>query len=86
VTLDLARVGDGVRLEVRDEGPGLSEEERRHATERFWRGSAHGGGSGLGLSIVDSLAKASGGRLELLAATPQGLAVVVTLPAADGGR
>jgi len=80
VTVAVAREGRTVHLEVRDEGPGLTEEQRRHAPERFWRGSPGGGGTGLGLSIVASLASASGGRLLLGAVEPHGLAARVELP------
>ncbi|WP_370941800.1 sensor histidine kinase [Amycolatopsis sp. cg5] len=78
---------DGVeaRLVVRDDGPGLSTEERAKATERFWRAGRDGAprGTGLGLSIAHHLVLARGGDLELRAAPPSGLAVWVTLPLAE---
>ena len=54
--------GDTVRLHVRDDGPGVP--EALAAFERFTRGdSARGrGGAGLGLAIVDAVARAHGGR------------------------
>jgi signal transduction histidine kinase len=49
----------GVMLSVDDSGVGIPEGERRRVLERFYRGSGHSGmGVGLGLSIVDSIAKA----------------------------
>lgn len=86
VTVHLAPRDDAVELHVVDRGPGLTAQERSHATERFWRGSAHQNvdGSGLGLSIASALAEASGGRLELLAAEPSGLDACLVLPAAGG--
>ncbi|MEW2352353.1 HAMP domain-containing sensor histidine kinase [Spirillospora sp. NPDC029432] len=73
-----------VRVDVADDGPGLSAEERARATQRFWRGPAHQNidGTGLGLAIAHALAEASGGRLELLPAEPRGLCVRLVLPAA----
>lgn len=72
-----------VELHVRDEGPGLSQEERRRAFDRFWRGRS-GEGSGLGLAIVRLLVEADGGEVELLEAPPQGVDAVVRLrPAAS---
>jgi signal transduction histidine kinase len=64
------RRDDGhVELHVVDSGPGLSDAERQHAFDRFWRGNgAPSGGSGLGLAIVAQLASASGGDAELLPA------------------
>lgn len=64
VTLD-----DGhVVLDVCDRGPGLSDEQRELAFDRFWRGPATTGesGSGLGLAIVRQIVVASGGEAELL--------------------
>lgn len=58
--------GGGATIEVIDQGPGMTEEQRAQATARFWRppGAARGG-SGLGLAIVDGLALAGGGDLRL---------------------
>jgi signal transduction histidine kinase len=67
-----------VELHVRDEGPGLSPEERRRAFDRFWRGRS-GEGSGLGLAIVRLLVEADGGEVELLEAPEQGVDAVVRL-------
>ena len=55
---------DGPRIEVRDYGEGISEDDRDRVFDRFYRGRAHQSieGSGLGLAIVESLAKANGGR------------------------
>ena len=55
--------------EVRDEGPGMSEDETAHAFERFFRGRdgrrRHSDGSGLGLAIVRHIAEAHGGSVAL---------------------
>lgn len=59
----------GVWLDVEDSGPGIREEERARVTERFFRGSAATDskqpGSGLGLSVVEALARAEGAKLEI---------------------
>jgi signal transduction histidine kinase len=52
------------RLHVLDRGPGMSDEELRHAFDRFWR-AGPGDGSGLGLPIVRRLVEADGGSIEL---------------------
>jgi signal transduction histidine kinase len=75
-------VGAMVEVHVVDEGPGLSEDERRQAFERFWRGDQRPselGGSGLGLAIVRRLAALDSGRTELRAAASGGVDAVVTL-------
>ncbi len=71
-------VGANVEVHVIDEGPGLSEDDRDRAFDRFWRGEhAAPGGSGLGLSIVRQLAEAAGGWAELRAAPQGGIDAVV---------
>ena len=70
----------GVSIHVVDEGPGLSDDERARAFERFWRGtSTTEGGSGLGLAIVEQLAEAAGGSARLDLAPGGGIDAVVTL-------
>ncbi len=51
------------RLVVTDEGPGLTDEEKARATDRFWRADHGRPGTGLGLAVVASLIEASGGTL-----------------------
>ena len=52
-------------LTVADRGPGLDDDQKSRAVQRFWRGDANVGGTGLGLAIVDALARAAGGTLSL---------------------
>lgn len=69
-----------VELHVTDQGPGLSEEQRHRAFDRFWRGpSAAPGGTGLGLAIVARLAAQCGGTAELRAASDGGVDAVIIL-------
>lgn len=82
VDVSVHREKDGVVVHVVDSGPGMTAEQRAHATERFWRapGAQNLDGSGLGLPIVAVLVEASGGRFDLLPATPRGLAARIWLP------
>lgn len=74
-----AAVGD-VLLHVRDQGPGMSAEQRRLAFNRFWREpGAPKGGSGLGLAIVARLVQASGAHITLDDAPGGGLDAVIAL-------
>ncbi len=68
ITIEVHRVHRHIHVDVIDEGPGLTEEKRTLAFERFWRGTdiENAPGTGLGLSIVRQLAVASGGVAELL--------------------
>lgn len=72
-----------VELHVMDEGPGMTEEQRRRAFDRFWRApDAPKGGTGLGLALVQRLAHASGGEARLGVSPLGGLDAVVRLPSA----
>jgi signal transduction histidine kinase len=80
------RNGDGsVRVDVHDDGPGFSSEALLHATERFWRGD--GGrkrdGTGLGLTIAQTLIAANGGELSLGNDASGGAVVTVAFRAAS---
>jgi len=73
---------DGAVLDVVNSGPVVSSAVASRLTEPFERGGRVGrGGSGLGLSIVRSVAEAHGGRLSLVPRSEGGLSVRVTLPA-----
>lgn len=67
------------RLEVVDNGPGVSADQLTRLGERFWRppGQAQTG-SGLGLSIVKNVAQLHGIRLTFSAVQPQGLRVTLS--------
>ncbi len=70
-------------LTVEDDGPGLPPERRGEVLRRGARLDESAPGSGLGLSIVDDLAKAYGGTVELADAQLGGLVVNLTLPRAE---
>jgi len=75
------RADGAVEIAVADDGPGIAEADRPKATERFFRGDASRAtpGVGLGLSIVDAVAKLHGGALQLLDNHP-GLLAQMVLP------
>jgi len=52
-------------LEVLDDGPGISEANQKRIFDRFFTTARDRGGSGLGLSIVQSLVDVHGGSIEL---------------------
>jgi two-component system sensor histidine kinase TctE len=75
-------------LEVEDNGPGIPEQERARVVERFYRSPASGGtGCGLGLAIVDDIARVHGAKLEIgPGADACGTCVRVRFPAAAVAR
>lgn len=68
-------------ITVRDEGPGMSESERMHAFERFYRGDQRGeiAGTGLGLAIAKRAVERAGGRIVLDSSPGIGTTVTITL-------
>jgi two-component system OmpR family sensor kinase len=88
VTVRAMSEGEDVALEVADRGPGLSPEQMERAFEPFYRSDPSRdrstGGAGLGLAIVEAIAKAHGGTVSV-AATPGGGATFrVLLPRENG--
>ncbi|WP_309117928.1 HAMP domain-containing sensor histidine kinase [Saccharothrix sp.] len=75
--------GEHAVIEVADDGPGLTPDHQDRVFERFYRGDAarsDHGGAGLGLSIVDAVATAHGGRASVTSAPGEGTTFTVTLP------
>ncbi len=79
VTLRAARVGAFVEIHVIDEGPGMTDEQRRDAFAPFWQSPTgrRSGSSGLGLAIAQQLARASQGSLRLDRSARGGIDAVV---------
>jgi C4-dicarboxylate-specific signal transduction histidine kinase len=70
---------EGVRLGVRDSGPGLSSENFQRLFEPFYTTKPEG--MGIGLSICRSIIEAHGGRLWAIPCEPQGTLFQFTIPA-----
>jgi signal transduction histidine kinase len=68
-------------MSVSDNGPGIADSEKSKAVERFYRGDASRGtpGVGLGLSLVQAVAKLHGSALVLSDQKP-GLRVAIGIP------
>jgi signal transduction histidine kinase len=78
--------GAALTIRIRDEGPGVPEEELERVFEPFYRlessRNRDTGGSGLGLSIARDVIQAHGGSLVLRNLPVRGLEAIVTLPRA----
>ena len=80
ISVAAREAGSAIELHVVDHGPGMTEEQRRRAFDRFWRAGRPGTGTGLGLAVVHRLVTADGGTVELEDATGGGLDAVIRLP------
>jgi two-component system, OmpR family, phosphate regulon sensor histidine kinase PhoR len=81
--------GREVSLSVSDDGPGIVRADRRRIFGRFERGTTDAPGTGLGLYLVEEVARAHGGRVDLVTAEGRGSTFALVLPArpeAAGGE
>jgi signal transduction histidine kinase len=77
-------VGDRVRVEVVDNGEGISSEDLPHIFERFYRGeksrSRQLGGTGLGLVIARGIVEAHGGEIGVVSQKGEGATFYILMP------
>lgn len=88
VTLFADRTVAGVRIGVRDTGPGIPAEHLPYVFDRFYRADAartSTGRVGLGLAIVKSIADLHGGTASADSPPGGGATVAITLPVSAGG-
>lgn len=79
IRVSARHLGDGVEIEIADDGPGLPTEAIKHLFQPF-RGGARRGGTGLGLAIAHELIQAHGGALELASTSTEGTTFRMVLP------
>jgi len=85
VTISLTLAADTMRIDVADDGPGISNDDKAAMLEPFVRGDEarnmdEAAGFGLGLSIARAIALAHGGELSLHDRSPRGLVVRMDIP------
>ena len=73
-----------VEIKVRDDGPGIPEEDISHLFERFYRvdksRSKKTGGMGIGLAITKAIVKMHGGEISAENQNGQGAVFTINLP------
>lgn len=81
-----ARTREGeALLWVADDGPGICAEDLPRLFDRFWQASkGDSRGAGLGLSIVQGIVSAHGGRIWVESRSDSGTTFYFTLPTAPG--
>jgi two-component system OmpR family sensor kinase len=85
IEVSLTRSSDGLRIAIRDNGPGLSADDQKKIFERFYRADpsrvrVDGEGSGLGLSIVDAVMSAHGGSVTVESELGKGATFTLFFP------
>jgi two-component system sensor histidine kinase ChvG len=82
IVVTVRRTAEGLVTAVRDHGPGISAENKKLIFRRFFSDRPPGAppGSGLGLSVAETIAQAHGGRIELHSEPGQGAEFRVILP------
>lgn len=80
VDVSIQQTGDAVSIQFRDHGPGIPENELPHVKEKFYKGSSHVRGNGIGLSVCDEMVTRHGGELLISNAEGGGTRVTVILP------
>ena len=82
VRVSVRVLGTNAIIEVHDEGMGMSRAELAHARDRFWRAEAARSreGHGLGLALVDEIARAHGGSLGIHSEPGVGTVATLRIP------
>jgi two-component system, sensor histidine kinase and response regulator len=80
ISINASATGDWVILAVRDTGPGLSSQEQEQLFQRFYKGTHHQSGSGLGLHLVSRIVQAHQGTIALESQPHQGSIFTICLP------
>ncbi len=87
LTISLTRKDDNAYLTIADTGVGIPEDSVLYIFDRFYRvdkaRSRKSGGSGLGLSIVQSLTERNGGNITVSSKLGEGTVFTVTFPVFD---
>ena len=81
VTLSVAKEGEGIRMQVEDDGPGIPSEHFARLFEPFFTTRGTGEGTGLGLSVSLGIIEQHGGVLRAENRVPEsGARFIVWLP------
>lgn len=84
IEIKTRKEGSWAVVSVTDDGPGISDENKKHVFEMFYSGANEVADSrrslGLGLSLCKSIINAHGGTIEVKDHMPQGTMFIFTLP------
>lgn len=82
IFFDLKKAAGGVSFSIRDTGIGMSEEEQKHAFDKFYQADNNHSvaGNGLGLALVKQIVVMHGGSIKIKSAPNEGSTFTVFLP------
>jgi signal transduction histidine kinase len=80
VRISLGRLGEQLEVRFEDNGPGMTEVQKRHAFDPFYSGRTAGRGRGFGLPIAWRLAREHGGEVRDDSQPGEPTRIVVRLP------
>lgn len=86
IVLGLKAEPDGLIVTVTDNGPGMTQAVLHRARDAYFTTRRGRGGTGLGLAMVESLARRVGGTLDIRSSPGAGTTVTLTLPPAGTGE
>lgn len=80
ITISTHAENDRIHLEIRDNGCGMDEEAQRHVFDAFYTTKAVDRGTGLGLTLCESIVEEHGGAIEIDSEADAGTTVHIYLP------
>ncbi|GEC04557.1 hypothetical protein SSP24_22120 [Streptomyces spinoverrucosus] len=90
ITVAAGRSDGWLWTAVRDEGPGILDDDQTRVFDRFWRARGNGGSrdrhAGLGLAIVRQIVESHGGQIRLFSRVGEGSTFVLWFPAPGTGH
>jgi len=90
VKISVALTGAVCKIVVRDQGIGLTAEEKRNVFEKFFRGvramKIRTEGSGLGMYLSKTIIEAHGGAINVESEVGKGTQIIIKLPLKNGWK
>ncbi|MBQ7624418.1 MAG: HAMP domain-containing histidine kinase [Clostridia bacterium] len=80
IDITVKKEGDACVVRIKDYGQGIPEDELPHVKEKFFKGSAKGRGTGIGLAVSNEIISLHGGSIEIESKVGNGTEVTITLP------
>jgi signal transduction histidine kinase len=78
ITVGARRAEDGIEISVADQGAGIPEHVQAHVFDLYF--TTKNGGSGIGLAVVQQVAKLHGGAVTLRSSPGEGTEITMKLP------